>query len=344
MVAPYSPSSALTATPLTPITVLYSVPCRSLCKAAAVTTVMTLVIKVVRRLSKAGRWSSYLVEWLRNSVEYVFSYAICFISIYGLSFSEGESSEHCCGVRTFFHTSVESYIAEVWIFCTNVAGSRLLPECRCRNVPPTVTITACSSPRPQTILAQASKRLLPPPMSSYLVTSPLFVSAGHRVLELFKRRGITTIANDTVLDIGLTALVLGTTVAYLGAAYLLLLLAGSVLGGLGGILVVAVLVLSWFVVNAIMATTIQVLRSSFRAVFVCFVQVTLRRLLLVFLSLVWFMLLLSALLDRRVLPTAGAPRGVLDGEHSTSRTLWLSCTGSLVFVCNSRVLAVLAGG
>jgi len=73
-------------------------------------------------------------------------------------------------------------------------------------------------------------------------------------------------------------------VAYLGAAYLLLLLAGSVLGGLGGILVVAVLVLSWFVVNAIMATTIQVLRSSFRAVFVCFVQVTLRRLLLVFLS------------------------------------------------------------
>lgn len=54
------------------------------------TTVMTLVIKVVRRLSKAGRWSSYLLEWLRNCVEYVFSYAICFISIYGLSFSEGE--------------------------------------------------------------------------------------------------------------------------------------------------------------------------------------------------------------------------------------------------------------
>ncbi len=92
-------------------------------------------------------------------------------------------------------------------------------------------------------------------------------------MELFKRRGVTTIANDTVLDIGLTTLVLGATAAYLAAAYLVLLLAGSVLGGLGGTLVFAVLVLSWVVVNVIMATTIQVLRSSFRAVFVCFVQV-----------------------------------------------------------------------
>lgn len=158
-------------------------------------------------------------------------------------------------------------------------------------------------------------------VTSRHATPPSSVSAGHRVLELFKRRGVTTIANDTVLDIGLTALVLGATAAYLAAAYLLLLLVGSVLGGLGGVLVVAVLVLSWFVVNVIMATTIQVLRSSFRAVFVCFVQVTrspvCRRPIVVpggvCRHMRFAVALLSGVFHRRVFQAARAPRRVLDG-------------------------------
>lgn len=54
---------------------------------------MQLFVRVVRRLSKLGRWGSYLMEWVRDVVDYVLTYAICFISIYGMSFSEGES-EH----------------------------------------------------------------------------------------------------------------------------------------------------------------------------------------------------------------------------------------------------------
>lgn len=51
---------------------------------------MQLFVRVVRRLSKLGRWGSYLMEWVRDVVDYVLTYAICFISIYGMTFSEGE--------------------------------------------------------------------------------------------------------------------------------------------------------------------------------------------------------------------------------------------------------------
>lgn len=51
---------------------------------------MQLFVLAVRRLSKAGRWGNYLMEWVRDVVDYVMTYAICFIAIYGLSFSEGE--------------------------------------------------------------------------------------------------------------------------------------------------------------------------------------------------------------------------------------------------------------
>lgn len=79
-------------------------PCRSLCKAAAVSTVMQLFILAVRRLSKVGRWGAYLLEGLRDAVDYVLSYAVCFIGIYGLSFSEGG----CWGWFNWFHPSPQA--------------------------------------------------------------------------------------------------------------------------------------------------------------------------------------------------------------------------------------------
>lgn len=63
---------------------------RSLCKAAAVATVVNLVITTLRRISKFGRCGNVLLHWLRGAVNYALTYAICFISIYGLSFSEGK--------------------------------------------------------------------------------------------------------------------------------------------------------------------------------------------------------------------------------------------------------------
>lgn len=51
--------------------------------------VVKLVITALRRISKLGRCGNFLLEWLRDAVNYVLTYVICFISIYGLSFSEG---------------------------------------------------------------------------------------------------------------------------------------------------------------------------------------------------------------------------------------------------------------
>ncbi|CAN0233684.1 unnamed protein product, partial [Scytosiphon promiscuus] len=87
----------------------------SLCKAAAVVAVVRLLITALRRITKLGWCGGFLLEWLRDAVSYALAYVICFVSIYGLSFSE----------------------------------------------------------------------------------------AGQRVSELFRRRGVTTIANDVVVDIGL---------------------------------------------------------------------------------------------------------------------------------------------
>lgn len=63
---------------------------RSLCKAAAISSVVQLFVLAVRRLAKIGRWGSFLLEWVRDVVDYVLTYAVCFIAIYGLSFSEGD--------------------------------------------------------------------------------------------------------------------------------------------------------------------------------------------------------------------------------------------------------------
>ncbi|CAM9494927.1 unnamed protein product [Ectocarpus sp. 4 AP-2014] len=156
----------------------------SLCKAAAISTAVRLLTRTVRRLAKVGRCGSFVLGWLQRLADYILAYSICFISIYGLSFSE----------------------------------------------------------------------------------------AGQRVSELFRRRGVTTIANDIVVDVGLTAVCAGLTVCFLCLAYLVITVTHRVLGGTFLVGVYVIFLFSPFLVAFVVATTVEVLRSSFKAVFVCFVQ------------------------------------------------------------------------
>ena len=67
---------------------------RSLCKAAAVIAMLEMVTRLLRRLS-CFRGSMIVRAILRGFADHVghgLSYAVCFVSIYGLSFSEGADS------------------------------------------------------------------------------------------------------------------------------------------------------------------------------------------------------------------------------------------------------------
>ena len=50
---------------------------------------VSLLTQTVRRLAKLGRCGSFVLGWLQGLADYVLAYSICFISIYGLSYSEG---------------------------------------------------------------------------------------------------------------------------------------------------------------------------------------------------------------------------------------------------------------
>ncbi|CAM9256058.1 unnamed protein product, partial [Hapterophycus canaliculatus] len=161
----------------------------SLCKAAAVVSVVRLAVAALRRMSKLGRCGNFLLEWLRDAVHYALTYAICFISIYGLSLSE----------------------------------------------------------------------------------------AGQRVSELFRKRGMITIANDAVVDIGLAGVVLGATLLYSIAAFFVLIAISDTLYGnayLSPVFGTAIrdVCCSYVLVAVVVATALEVLRSGVKAVFVCFVQ------------------------------------------------------------------------
>lgn len=127
----------------------------------------------------------------------------------------------------------------------------------------------------------------PPSMSLRICLAVSFApTAGHRVGELFRQRGMTAIANDTVVDIGLTMLAIATSVVYMAtaiAANMAVMLAYSALPELaegGGaysqfFLTFLASVLYGFVACVIIISTmLEVVRSGFKAVFVCFVQVT----------------------------------------------------------------------
>lgn len=62
---------------------------RSLCKASAITGAVRLLRMTVRWSFRLRRLMSFVLAYVQVAVDYAVAYTICFIGIYGLSFSEG---------------------------------------------------------------------------------------------------------------------------------------------------------------------------------------------------------------------------------------------------------------
>lgn len=94
--------------------------------------------------------------------------------------------------------------------------------------------------------------------------------------ELFRQRGLTVIVNDAVVSIGLTLVVVCQTVLYFVLMVMMFVVfVDYSFSGLGfWTLLFATLFM--YPITVIFWINIEVVRSSHKAVIVCFVQVTLR--------------------------------------------------------------------
>ncbi|CAM9400191.1 unnamed protein product [Ectocarpus fasciculatus] len=101
-----------------------------------------------------------------------------------------------------------------------------------------------------------------------------FSEALRRVHELFQRRGITMIANDAVVRVGLFLLSIALMASYLVVACSsLVMVTGTQFSGtLDGLIMFVVVLLVFVPVAICFSTTMSVLRSGHKAVFVCFIQ------------------------------------------------------------------------
>lgn len=63
-----------------------------MCKAAAVQQVVSLVCMIAQRVLRYVPCASTLLSWANKAANYVLTYTIAFIGIYGLNFNEGASS------------------------------------------------------------------------------------------------------------------------------------------------------------------------------------------------------------------------------------------------------------
>lgn len=112
-------------------------------------------------------------------------------------------------------------------------------------------------------------------MHSHYPTSPPPATAWSRVRELFQKRGVTVLANDTILSVGLSMLGVFATLIYA----IVMLLVGSLLAhSSADKTVVWPAVFGSFMVGLyvyiiVVFTVIRVVHTSFKAVFICFVQV-----------------------------------------------------------------------
>ena len=103
-------------------------------------------------------------------------------------------------------------------------------------------------------------------------------TAGRRVHELFKRRALTTIANDVVVDFGLRLLTFSASFIYVFVA-LTVFIASISHGDNEDVDMVEVvsslicLLFGWVACLLFVKTSLEVFRSGFKTVFVCFVQV-----------------------------------------------------------------------
>lgn len=62
---------------------------RSLCKAAAISGLVYAFHAVLHHLMGVAWYLKLLSSWVQDTVDYVITYSICIVSIYGLTFSEG---------------------------------------------------------------------------------------------------------------------------------------------------------------------------------------------------------------------------------------------------------------
>lgn len=62
---------------------------RSLCKAAAIQQLLTLVTRAAQRVLRYVPCASTLLSWANKAAKYAIAYTIAFIGIYGLNFNEG---------------------------------------------------------------------------------------------------------------------------------------------------------------------------------------------------------------------------------------------------------------
>ena len=104
---------------------------RSLCKAAAVVT----VVQVLKYIARRFRLLRCILSRVQSMVGYGLSYTICFISIYGLSFSEGAVCEACLTTVYQFLGSFDrwpsiSNVSELPMCPTNEASCALVPRTR----------------------------------------------------------------------------------------------------------------------------------------------------------------------------------------------------------------------
>eukprot|EP00904_Undaria_pinnatifida_P009366 jgi/Undpi1/555/HiC_scaffold_10.g04019.m1 len=104
-----------------------------------------------------------------------------------------------------------------------------------------------------------------------------FNESGRRVHELFKRRALTTIANDVVVDFGLRLLTFSASFIYVFVA-LTVFIASISHGDNEDVDMVEVvsslicLLFGWVACLLFVKTSLEVFRSGFKTVFVCFVQ------------------------------------------------------------------------
>ncbi|CAN0331947.1 unnamed protein product [Ectocarpus sp. 6 AP-2014] len=101
-----------------------------------------------------------------------------------------------------------------------------------------------------------------------------FSKALRRVHELFQRRGITMIANDGIVSAGLFLLTMGLMSTYLVVvcSSMVMLTGAPFSGSLVALIMFVVVVFVFVPVAVCVSTTMSVLRSGHKAVFVCFVQ------------------------------------------------------------------------
>lgn len=102
----------------------------------------------------------------------------------------------------------------------------------------------------------------------------------RRVRELFQKRGVTALANDFIVDVGLSLLAVSSAIIYVFISLALFAVALDINGGeLGGADTVTFwgfigpLIFGAVACVLLVSTVLEVVRSGFKAVFVCFVQV-----------------------------------------------------------------------